>query len=177
MLQFYSNQDNDGNVVDPISDTGPDGGRAGDPIFDSAVFQGDTGDVKFTRVYLHNESDDYMYSDIRVDAYDLNESGGLPLEISESFTVERPGGSDITIPAGMVGQPRLQFFYEEGHTTIPEDPQAYSGLIEPGDMLPSGAPSDTRVIYLMMVIEPNKPTSVYEDIQPRVRAVESVPTS
>lgn len=176
-LRLFTNRNQNGDIVDPISDAGQDGGRPGDPFLDDNVFQGDKGDVKFTRIFLHNESSDFIYSDIRVDAIDRDPSGQLPLEISDSFTVQKPGGSTIEIPSSMVGENRMQFYYEPNLTAIPEDPLTYKELVEPDDIDVNGAPDDTRVLYVMMVIEPNTPTAVFDDISPRVRAVESVPTT
>lgn len=174
-LRFFTNQDNQGNYVDPLSDAGQDGGRPGDPLFDTVVFQGDNGDVKFTRIYLHNESPQFQYTNIQLDQIDRNPGGELPIDVTESFTVQKPGGSTIDIPNSIKGTPRLKFYQDSNQTSIPEDPAVYNDTESLDDMLPNGSASDTQVIYIMMIVEPNTPTSVFDDIVPRVRAVESVP--
>lgn len=174
-IQLYTNKTHDNEIVDPVSDIGPGGGRDGDPLFVNTQFDGNNGDVKFTRIYLKNNSPRLNYSNVHLSSDDDRPGNEHSLNIQDSFTAQRGDGTKITIPPSMVGQARIQFYYEPNQDSIPLDPEAYSPAIDVGEVGPRGSTRDHVEIYMMMVVDPGTDDGVINEFHPQIDAQEHIP--
>lgn len=172
-LRLYTNLDANNQPIDPLADTA-DGGRSGDFLFDDKVFRGDIGDVVFARLYVDNARSDKQYLDVTLSTVDIEPNQTpLALDIGSSFQATDQSGNQITIDQSEVGTARVQYYQEENRLDIPTDPNIYTETLNIGGVGPSGGTNDTRDFFVMGVVDPLTPTSLYTDMQIEVEAKET----
>lgn len=148
-------------------------------LFQHTLFEGNEGDLKFAELRFVNDSTDEKYFDVSVETRDTNTSGGLSKTLDSDFTFN----GDIQDHADDVLQSSVSVNFTAGNTIlryidktfseIEADftnnyAEAVSNTIEPISFF-SGetnalAIGETYTFSCMMVVPPNTPVDIYEDI-------------